>query len=236
MAWGWWRRQTLGGETPSARQRSDDGGRVVAQPHQIWMAVTAAIVTTCEPTGSGTRARRSFFTAFHAKARGSAVAPFHSAHTAAEAASGSPRCMSGSEGMITSAAPLPSAVCWELATAAVLLPLLQLGLHSPVCPEVLASDASPWGFGVVAAEPAPELVADALRFAGGLRKTASQGAIQFAAVEHHAHETGIVSCGGQQAAAAHLEFGLGFQRNAQRTIAGVPVHMLELRRGVNERL
>ncbi len=58
---------------------------------------------------------------------------------------------------------LSGAVRWELITAAALLPLAEICLSAPTSREVLASDASLWGFGVCAAVPPVSLVGEALR-------------------------------------------------------------------------
>ncbi len=58
-----------------------------------------------------------------------------------------------------------SARCrWELITAAVLLAFARVDLHAPPAPQVLASDASPWGFAVCCAEVPEPVVVEALRF------------------------------------------------------------------------
>ena len=59
-----------------------------------------------------------------------------------------------------------SARCrWELITAAALLAFATVDLAAPVATTVLASDASPWGYGVCRAEAPAALVSEALRFA-----------------------------------------------------------------------
>ena len=59
-----------------------------------------------------------------------------------------------------------SARCrWELITAAALLAFACVDLAAPVSTSVLASDASPWGYGICRAEAPVGLVSDALRFA-----------------------------------------------------------------------
>ena len=59
-----------------------------------------------------------------------------------------------------------SARCrWELITAAALLAFATVDLAAPVAQTVLASDASPWGYGVCRTEAPAELVSEALRFA-----------------------------------------------------------------------
>jgi len=63
---------------------------------------------------------------------------------------------------------LPGRVRWELLAAAALMCLLTVSLRASPCAEVIATDASPWGFGVVSARPGLGLVEEALRF-GELR-------------------------------------------------------------------
>ena len=59
-----------------------------------------------------------------------------------------------------------SARCrWELITAAALLAFATVDLAAPVATTVLASDASPWGYGVCRAAAPAALVSEALRFA-----------------------------------------------------------------------
>ena len=53
----------------------------------------------------------------------------------------------------------------ELITAAALLAFACVDLAAPVSTSVLASDASPWGYGICRAEAPVELVSDAVRFA-----------------------------------------------------------------------
>ena len=63
------------------------------------------------------------------------------------------------------ARPLSARCKWELVTGAILLAFAAVDLGAPVSSAVLASDASPWGFGVCRASVPCELVVEALRFA-----------------------------------------------------------------------
>ena len=54
---------------------------------------------------------------------------------------------------------------WELITAAALVAFATVDLAAPIASTVLASDASPWGYGVCRAEAPDGLVSEALRFA-----------------------------------------------------------------------
>ena len=68
-------------------------------------------------------------------------------------------------GQPLAARPLSLRCRWELITGAVLLPFASVQFAAPVAPVVLASDASPWGCGVCAADAPVGLIDEALRFA-----------------------------------------------------------------------
>ena len=61
--------------------------------------------------------------------------------------------------------PLPARCRWELITAAALLAFATVDLAAPIANTVLASDASPWGYGICRATAPIGLVSEALRFA-----------------------------------------------------------------------
>ena len=62
------------------------------------------------------------------------------------------------------ARPLSLRCRWELITGAALLPFASVHFAAPIAPVVLASDASPWGCGVCAADAPVKLIDEALRF------------------------------------------------------------------------
>ena len=61
-------------------------------------------------------------------------------------------------------APMAGSLRWELISAAVFLIFAEIPMSDAAAPTVLATDASPWGFGVCMAEPDMSLIQEALRF------------------------------------------------------------------------